>query len=91
MVWDKVEGFGEVDVVHRPLPKPDGFGSNRPGPPIEPIKVRSQPKSVCRFAKSKSTGRVSVWRPSMTSGCSADAPSTFASFLVDRLAKRETE
>jgi len=30
-VWTKVEGFGEVDVVHRPMPKPEGFGPNMPG------------------------------------------------------------
>jgi hypothetical protein len=30
-IWGKAEGFGEVVLVVRPLPKTEGFAANSPG------------------------------------------------------------
>ena len=68
MVWDKVEGFGEVRAGGPDETKPDGFVPNQPGP------------SGLRLADAH------IVRPLAR----ATSP-ICTSFLVDRLAKRQTE
>jgi hypothetical protein len=63
MVWDKVEGFGEGRAGGPDQTKTEGFDSlahrSNPGP-ANRDEFDRQKISVCRFANSKSTGRVSV-------------------------------
>ena len=84
-------------MVHRPMPKPDGFDPNRPGPPIgprfcEPGQVRSAGKSGLSICERQIDGpgfRLAAAHGVRPLGRCTTSP--FASFLVDRLAKQETE
>ncbi|MBB3236441.1 hypothetical protein FHS20_003319 [Phyllobacterium endophyticum] len=46
---DKVKRYGEADAFPRTMPKPDGFGSNSPGPLIEPRFLRNAVNSISGF------------------------------------------